>query len=61
MIVYSAITWDLVQDDGRRNVRETHTDDQGIDHVFDYMAEVDTDINAKLADRAAGLNDGSIS
>jgi hypothetical protein len=60
-IVSSIITWDLLQSDGRRNVRETHTDDQGVDYIFDYWSEVDTDINAKLAARAQELNDGGSS
>jgi hypothetical protein len=55
VIVQSVIAWDLPQTDGRRVVREEHTDDAGVVHVFDYMAETDTDINAKLAARAAEL------
>jgi hypothetical protein len=57
-ILSSVITQDLPQDDGRRIVRETHTDDQGNVYVFDYMAEISTDINAKLTARASDLNAG---
>ncbi len=60
MIITSVILWDLPQSDGRRVVREQHTDDAGGIQTFDYVAETDTDINAKLAARAAELN-GSIS
>lgn len=61
VIVSSEITWDLLQNDGRHNVRETHTDDQGLQYVFDYWAEVDTDINVKLVARAQELKDGGFS
>lgn len=56
MIISSVITWDLLQDDRRHVVRETHADDKGNVYEFDYVAEADTDINAKLAARANDLN-----
>jgi hypothetical protein len=59
MIVSSEILWDLPQADGSRTIREEHTDDQGNVYSFDYMAETDTDVNAKLAARAAELNGSS--
>lgn len=59
VIVTSTIEWDLTQSDGRRVVREKHIDDAGLEYDFDYIAETDTDINAKMAARATELNNGS--
>ena len=60
-IVSSVIEWDLVQSDGRRVVREKHIDDQGVEYDFDYVAELNTNIAAKMTARAQELNSGSIS
>ena len=56
MIISSVITWNLPQDDGRRIVRETHTDDQNNQYTLDYMAAPTTDLNANLTIHAAQLN-----
>ncbi len=54
-IITSIIERDLLQVDGRRTVREVHTDDQGQEYIFDYMADAGVDIPQKLANRAAEL------
>ena len=56
MIVSSVIALNNLQVDGRRVIEELHTDDQGNQYTFDYMADPDTDINAVLAQRADDLN-----
>ena len=54
-IVASQITEDAPQADGRRYVREVHTDSGGTQHQFTYLANADFDANAALAARAVGL------
>lgn len=48
MIVSSEISQQNVQTDGRCEVREVWTDDQGNQYVYDYMANAGTDINAVM-------------
>lgn len=43
------------QIDGRRYVRETHTDGTGTQHVVDYLAAVGTDYAAVLVVHAQQL------
>lgn len=50
-IVSSSIVLNNVQADGRRVVREIHEDDMGNLYMYDYMADVNMDINAKMQDR----------
>lgn len=57
MIIASIILVDDIQVDGRHIVRERHIDDQNNYYEFDYVAEIDTDIKAKLDLRAAQLNE----
>lgn len=54
-IVSSTLTVDNPQIDGRRVVIETHTDDSGIQYQLSYMAEIDMDIDARLAQHALDL------
>lgn len=55
-ILASSIVEDRVQVDGRRAVREAHTDDLGQVQVVDYLAEPDADVQAVLPIRAAILD-----
>lgn len=50
-IVASEIVEDAPQRDGRRWVRERHTDHLGAAHEFLYMAEAGTDAAAVMAAR----------
>lgn len=59
MIVSSVIVLDNLQTDGRRIIVEQHTDDQGVVQELSYMAEINTDVNAKLAEHAEGLSDAA--
>ena len=47
-IATSVILWDQRQVDGRRYVRERHTDHLGAMHHVDYLAEFGQDVNAGL-------------
>jgi hypothetical protein len=50
-IVSRNIEWDLHQEDGTRNIREKLVDDLGNEYIFDYQADNNTDIQAKLNSR----------
>ncbi len=54
-ITSSILERDLLQVDGRRVVREAHTDDQGQEYIFNYMADISMDVQQRLTDRAAEL------
>lgn len=54
-IVSSTIIEDAPQVDGRRAIRERHTDSHGIAHDVDYLAEADADVESILATHAAGV------
>ena len=54
-IISSAITEDAVQADGRRYIREVHTDHVGQEHHFTWMAEAEQDADAVLSARAVWL------
>lgn len=54
-IVSSEIEWNLPQCDGRSVVRERHVDDQNVQYVYDYVAEIETDVTGRLALRAQAL------
>lgn len=54
-IVSSVIVSDRPQTDGRRFIRERHTDHLGDTHDAAYLAEVDTDEDAVMAVRAAKI------
>lgn len=54
-IISSIIEYQLLQADGRYNVRELHTDSYGIQYVFDYMADASININSHLANDAESL------
>ena len=56
-IVSSQIVEDSPQIDGRRWVREVHTDDAGLMHEFAYLAEAASNVSAIMAARAADLPD----
>ena len=48
-IVASVIARDDVQADGRRQIREAHTDDGGTVHEVSYLAEAASDVEARLS------------
>lgn len=54
-ITSSSIVWANPQIDGRSAVREVHTDDSGVDHILDYLADAGADLDAHLAARAVDL------
>lgn len=53
----SEIREDAPQIDGRRHIREVHTDHTGAEHHFCWMAEPEQDATAILPTRAAWLAD----
>jgi hypothetical protein len=56
MPIVSSVTEDVSpQKDGRRYVRERHTDHVGVDHVRIWLANADADLPAALAEYAAVL------
>lgn len=57
MIVSSIIAHKNVQVDGRSEVCEIHTDEQGTEYIFNYMAEPKMDIDARLLARAQELDE----
>ena len=52
-IVQSIIVSDSPQKDGRRYIRERHTDHVGVHHECVYLAEAGADANVALANRVA--------
>lgn len=54
-IVTSEIREDSTQADGRRHIREVHTDHVGVEHHFLWMADSGQDASAVLAARASAL------
>jgi len=54
----SVVLWDQRQLDGRRYVRERHTDHLGVPHDVDYLAEAVQDVSAGLSASAARVVDG---
>lgn len=56
-IVSSVIDSDAPQKDGRRWIRELHTDNLGLVHERNYLVEPDYDAVAALADYAVWLDD----
>lgn len=54
-IVSSVITQANVQIDGRTSVRELWVDDQGNEFIYDYMADVGTDLNAIMLSRTINV------
>lgn len=54
-IVSSVLFIDDLQQDGRRVIIETHTDDSGKQYQISYMAEPDMDVNARLTQHANDL------
>lgn len=54
-IVASVIVEDRAQIDGRRAVREHHTDHLGVIHAVSYLAEALADVQAALTARVATL------
>lgn len=55
MIVSSNYTVGHEQVDGRHYVNEVHTDSQGKQYTFEYLAAINTDYQAILTARAAQL------
>lgn len=57
-IVSSAYTVGALEACGRRWVRETHTDDMGMEHVRDYLsADQAQDRDAILSARASAISE----
>ena len=56
-IVASEIIEDSAQADGRRYIRERHTDDLGVSHDVTYLAELGTDEEAVMASRVAQIEE----
>lgn len=54
----SVISSDSAQADGRRYIREVHTDHLGREHVVLYLAPASWDAAAVMAARVAGLETG---
>ncbi len=54
-IVSSVIVEDVAQKDGRRSVRERHTDNLGLFHFVEYLAEAGADVNAAMTARVAQI------
>ena len=54
-ITSSIITENAVQVDGRRWIREKHTDHTGAQHFYSYIAHPGQDVDAILAARATAL------
>lgn len=55
-VAYSAIKWQLLQVDGRYNVREELTDGAGNVYDFDYMHDGGVDVNVHLANTVTVMN-----
>lgn len=58
MVVSSSIEQYLCQRDGRHIVREDHLIDDGTHRYFDYICDDQIDVQAKLSQRAADINNG---
>lgn len=56
-IVNSEIQEDAVQVDGRRYIREVHTDHVAVEHHFVWMAEMGQDTTPVMTVRAVWLPD----
>jgi hypothetical protein len=57
-IVSSIIAADDLQKDGRRWIRELHTDHIGVQYLVTYLGEAVTNASAVMAARAAQINAG---
>lgn len=57
-IVSSSIVEDRQQVDGRRAIRERHTDHAGAIHEFAYLASAGDDVSAVMASRVASIESG---
>lgn len=55
-IISSQIVFDLAQADGRRHVRERHTDGLGVTHDVDYMADAGTNATTEMNNRVANID-----
>jgi len=53
----SEIREDTIQIDGRRHIREVHTDHVGVEHHFVWMAEPGQNVSGVMTARAAWLPD----
>jgi hypothetical protein len=59
-MIASKIVSDTAQTDGRRMIREKHTDDFGTVQFIDYVAERDFDAEQALQDRHAYIEDQNV-
>lgn len=55
IIISSEIVEDRIQIDGRRQIRERHTESDGLSHDVVYMAEADVDVDAEMSARVPVL------
>jgi len=55
-IISSIIAEDQAQKDGRRSIREIHTDHLGKQHSVSYMAKAESDVNAVMIARLSQIN-----
>ena len=55
-IISSIIAEDQAQADGRRTIREVHTDHLGREHWVQYRAASDTDVNAVMLARVPSID-----
>jgi len=55
LIVSSSIGWEHVQANGSRWVREIHRDFLGVEHIIDYVAPPNIDLNAEMIVHASIL------
>ncbi len=53
----SEIVEDSIQIDGRRHIREVHTDHVGVEHHYVWMAEAGQDVDIVMSNRASRLPD----
>jgi hypothetical protein len=53
----SEITSHDLQIDGRSYIRERHVDDAGQEHLVEYLADADADVDAILVLHAQGIVD----
>lgn len=56
-ILYTCISQEIPQADGRRYVSEIHRDESGQEHRYQYLAEPGVDVDAVAAERKVTLEE----
>lgn len=59
-IIVSEIVGQLIQDDGRSYVKERHVDHLAKEYFLEYLADLGTNLQAKLAEHAAQIWENAI-